>query len=194
MFKYNPLAHIGNNHRNHSLVDAYTESGIYLGDVKELNLVTGNHFDKLERQGLQVILKSGIYVVYENNKIVQEYENVYSQNGIILGHILIKDNIMQEKVNAVDFLNDKMRTSKYSSRVGDNAIGDDLATLEIYIHEQQSIAGDVSLILKKDGRFAISNYSGNFTSAMEAIDFAKLIQLVANIAMEWEALHITKEV
>lgn len=90
-FKYNSQIHKTNNHPKHSFVDAYSQDGDYLGDVKNLEIFGGELFDKLERQGQHVVYDNEIctYTVFEAGQIVAVYQNIYAQHLLCLGHIKI---------------------------------------------------------------------------------------------------------
>lgn len=93
-------------------------------------------------------------------------------------------------MNAVEFLSKEMKNLDINFRVNDYPLADDLASLELNMSERQSLGGDVSVTIKKDGKFAIGCYVGNFKDAMKVMQFTKLIQLATGIALKWEALHI----
>ena len=95
------------------------------------------------------------------------------------------------EINAVEFLNqelEKLNVVRY--RVYEQELGDDLAVANLYMTESyQTLSGDVNLTLKKDGKFAVSCYSGNFGNWETANQFAQLLQKASGIACKWEAIH-----
>lgn len=92
----NDQTHIENNHPKHSQAHAYSFSGEYLGNKKDLELVGGIHFDCLESNGASVIYNHDTcgYTVHHGwltgNLITDTYEVILTQNLVILGYRRIK--------------------------------------------------------------------------------------------------------